>query len=238
MDAGTEAPVIAPENIPPEEARAEPFTPSSEVQDISVQMPVASENVPVSEDAGIPDWLKGMPTETTLPVPEEKPVEEAPQITVPAEPELPAIEPSIASDEGISGLPAWMQGMDQESLKQEVEEEIKSTPVIPETKEAAHEDDIPDWLKGTVTAPTESTVEPQETPKVTDEVVPTAEEKPETKQKSTQHSKKPAKAPAVKAEGDDVEVPSRPKKKKPTPPTVSEGPTIPATDDDLPDWLK
>lgn len=147
---------------------------TEDTQDIFVPVPTDTESiVPESADSGIPDWLKGMSSETVFPesVSEEKPVGEVveqeilPQTVSTTESELPAAEPSSVSDQTDSVLPAWMQGMDQVSLKQEVEEEIKSTPAPVRIKEVPHED-IPDWLRSTPIVSTESVIESPEVPKI------------------------------------------------------------------------
>ena len=81
-------------------------------------------------------------------------------------------------DEDITDLPDWMKGVDQESLKKEVEEEINSIPVIVgEVSDISSYDDIPDWLKNTPIAPGEvvheSKKDIQESPKIepTEEVI-------------------------------------------------------------------
>ncbi len=54
------------------------------------------------------------------------------------------MEPETTSEETMADLPPWMKGMDEKSLKQEVEEEMLE-PI--KTPNIADEDSIPDWLK-------------------------------------------------------------------------------------------
>lgn len=133
--------------------------------------------------------------------------------------------------------------MDQESLKEEVKEEMENIPVSPMADASSYED-IPDWLRNTSPVsilPTEASPENSEK---TSEAVPSKKEKSEPKQKQTPSSKKTPKSPATKEEGSadlpqakEEAVLSHPRKKKPVP-VVSPGPVIPTTDEDLPDWLK
>lgn len=253
---------------------------------------VTAEAPSVPEDTGIPDWLKGIPTG-----PEPSQQATAPEESV----QQPEEESSQApSQEGMKasaseeGVPAWLQGMDQESIKQEVEEEMTKTSSVQQSEEKLLHEDIPDWLKGTSATPEEpkKTEIFEEAPKSTDETddvipdwlkgplavseepktellehapeapkqFPTEEpenvpEEPKTSsvKKSSKvsakkesekvpHSETPAASDSASSpeqqKEDHTAVAPRPKKKKPTPPTVSEGPNIPATDDELPDWLK
>lgn len=185
--------------------------------------PSVIEDIPTEEVQEMPPVAKEVP-DTTILVPEEQQKEQQIEYSEPS-------EPVIVPDENMSGLPDWMQGVDQESLKQEVEEEMSNTPVAPETEDVSSYENIPDWLKNTSPALPETT--------------PALEEKIEPEQKQSPSPKKSPKKPAVQEEEQaDVSeikeetVSSRPKKKKPAVPTISPGPTISAPDEELPDWLK
>lgn len=191
---------------------------------------------PLAESTTIPDWLKESTSlsshsleEDTAPTTEDIPSEEAQEtpfipeelpdttILVPEEQKIENTEPTeetTVSTDDMSGLPAWMQGVDQESLKQEVAEEISSTPVAPEVEDVSSYENIPDWLKNTSPTPLETT--------------PVLEKKIETEQKQSPAVKKsPKKLVVQEEEKADVSetkeetVPSRPKKKKPAVPTLS-----------------
>lgn len=211
----------------------------TEKEDIAVpEVPVESidsvpdTNVNDSSSAGLPDWLKGSGMESITPeVPEADVVSEdiVPQdTTTPEESPLPDIIPEKTSDENLSDLPAWMQGIDQESLKEEVEEEIKATPVVSESDNSSSYEDIPDWLKASPIV-SETTEVPKEEEKI--EEPPMSDfftEKKEEKKTTSQHSHKKQTKPVEKGKQDNdtqkseekIHTP-RPKKKKPTP-VVSE----------------
>lgn len=203
--------------------------------------------VPVSEpsaSADLPDWLKGSEAEI-ISSSEEAVIEKLGE-EITDTPQEPNNAGAAALEEISSDLPAWMRGIDQESLKEEVEEEISSSPTMP--KESSSYEDIPDWLKSTAMAP-EAVEEP------IPEQVPVQEEQSSQKQKHASH-KKQTKTVTEKGEHDkDMEISlapspekgdvsdkehthaSRPKKKKPEP-IISPEPVISTNPDELPDWLK
>lgn len=133
--------------------------------------------------------------------------------------------------------------MDQESLKEEVKEEMDNIPVS-STEDASSYENIPDWLRNTsAVSILSSEASPKDSEKIS-EAVPPKKEKSEPKQKQALSSKKTPKSPATKEEGNadltqtkEEIAPSHPRKKKPVS-VVSPGPVIPTTDEDLPDWLK
>lgn len=129
-----------------------------------------------------------------------------------------------------------MKGVDQDSLKKEVEEEMSTPPVSEEISDVPSYDDIPDWLKNS----------PIDSGEMTEESSPDSLESPkieenqaiivEPKQKQPIPIKKQPKAPilskvqesdttpvvdTISKEGKDKNIidtaPPRPKKKKPTP---------------------
>ena len=194
--------------------------------------PVPETSINDSSSAGLPDWLKGSGMESITPeVPETDVVPEdiTPENLITSEESpLPDVVPENTSDENLSDLPAWMQGIDQESLKEEVEEEIKATPVVSESDSSSSYEDIPDWLKA---SPVVSEV--VETPKNEEKTKepPMSDfftEKKEEKKTPSQHSHKKQAKPVEKEKQDNYTSKSeekvhtpRPKKKKPTP-VVSE----------------
>lgn len=234
-EAPSETPVTQESNIPDWLKESTSLSSRSETENIVVPLETAPseeiEAVPPSETGtpadtasksedsvpGLPDWLKGTGMDTTTQ--EEVSLENPPEETK-EEPKTP--------DEDMSGLPAWMQGVDQKSLKEEVEEEIQSTSTAEEKKDAASYEDIPDWLKNTTTVAIVSDDASQKVPEGIVSVESSHEEKTESKQKHGPSSKKPPKTPSVKEEGntdvsgaEDTIPPSRPKRKKPAP-VVSE----------------
>lgn len=148
--------------------------------------------------AGLPDWLTGSgivatPSQSVSVTPSEEELSTEEQ-------KIPSMEPSEISDEHMSDLPAWMQGVDQESLKKEVEEEMESTSVVIGAEDVSSYENIPDWLKSTPVTSVETTYEPQESPEHTAESVPSHEEKTESKQEHSLPFKRPSKPSTGKEE--------------------------------------
>ena len=181
-----------------------------------------------SSSAGLPDWLKGSGMDSmTSEVPEAVVVSEdgiSQNVAISEELPLSDIAPEKTSDEYLSDLPAWMQGVDQKSLKEEVEEEIKATPVVSESDNSSSYEDIPDWLKASPIV-SETTEVPEKEEKI--EEPPMSDfftEKKEEKKTPSQHShKKQTKSVEKEKQDKDsqkseekVHTP-RPKKKKPAP---------------------
>jgi hypothetical protein len=104
----------------------------------------------------LPDWLKGSNVATTLP--ENETVQIDPVTTLPKS-EIFTNNDMQSLNENISDLPSWMQGMDHESLKQEVHEELDNSSPSLETRDAASFEAIPDWLKNTSTEPADLLIE-------------------------------------------------------------------------------
>lgn len=196
---------------------AEDITPLSEdilseesqtIEDIPV--PIVLDNTIASEDTAslpnvpdLPDWLKGgeaadeIPQDTSI----MNPIEELHQEeTTPEEYRVSDTEQVNTSDESMSNLPAWMQGIDQESLKNEVEEEINSTPAVVETENASSYEDIPDWLKSTTIAPVTADNKSKEDSDEISEGISSHREKTESKQKHSPSPKKPVKTLAIQEE--------------------------------------
>ena len=131
----------------------------------------------------------------------------------------------IVDKEVMSDLPAWMRGVDKESLKKEVEEEIQNIPSATESINPSSYGDIPDWLK-TASVPSVQTVEksPNDSGN-TSEITYSREDETPPKRKNSTTSKKTPKKSATEKEGTanpkqikkEDTVSPRPKKQKPTP---------------------
>lgn len=202
LGSHTDIEEIAPlsEDILPEESQT--------IEDIPV--PIVSDTPIVSEDtdslpnvSDLPDWLKGgeiaeeMPQDTSI----MNPIEELPrEETTLDEYKVSGTEQVGIPDESMADLPAWMQGVDQESLKKEVEEEISNTPAVVEVENVSSYEDIPDWLKSTTTTPIISDNKSKEDSKEISEEIPSHREKTESKQKHSPSPKKPTKTSAIPEE--------------------------------------
>lgn len=245
-------------------------------------------------ESGIPDWLKqttslaGMEEEAGMEalepevVPEEEIVPESESVserepvetkdllssestTEPVEEFTPEVPTETASDD-LGELPAWMGGINQDALQEELQETLSPTPepVEEESVEAKDllspepttelpppDDSIPDWLKASTFSTPEVIEEIQEekaAPKAAEKKAPikhtekTPEKKPvtHTAPKHTKKKEEVKKENTIKEEATPEEVTPKPKKEKsPTPlPNVSAPePKLP-DDEDLPDWLK
>jgi len=201
-----------------------PTSVPEEVQADTIPVPENIETLVTTSD--IPDWLKG--TETSLATPAILP-EEA--IVIEEE------KTSNTEQTDNSGLPPWMQGVDQESLDREVEEEIKNTPVAEKTKDSSSYEDIPDWLKGAPTLLENTNIASEdESNKASMEVSEMEQTQPAPKK----HPKTTKIKEEESTDSSDTKKetsPSKPKKKKPES-VISPEPVISANPDELPDWLK
>ncbi|MDD2565313.1 MAG: PKD domain-containing protein [Candidatus Gracilibacteria bacterium] len=136
-------------------------------------------NTQSSSNTDLPDWLKGAtpsepvsaPIETKEEtvveaeiIPTELPKEEEIKTEVITQSESPKsnfIEETLNGDNK-SELPAWLKGLDQDNLKQELKQEFsgeqlspnlteiakEETVIVPEETKVNSENDLPDWLKG------------------------------------------------------------------------------------------
>lgn len=181
-----EPPSTPPESLPEESTESE--IPSLSLEEKTPSLEETRES-PSSTDSGIPDWLKGAESivpenSTPEPLPSEEeniPEKQEEMVTENAE-----TTPSLNTD--TEGLPAWMRGVDQESLKSEVEEEMNTLPETTPIAVSSDLEDIPDWLKSvssvTVDSNTEAKEETLDTPLV---------ERTETEEKQVAPIKKPSK---------------------------------------------
>lgn len=194
-------PASEPEDIHPVENKEE-VSVSGEIGDHTE--PVAESVTPVPDAPMLPDWLKGtegvvseIPEEiaVTGPVSGESPIEE-----LPTKEDIPEKE-DIGSPYGdMSGLPDWMRGMDQESLKEEVKEEMDHVPDLT-AKDAASYEDIPDWLRGVSLATTEpESIGSPENPVDIDQSVSPEKKESESKAEHKKSAKKEPKASIAKDE--------------------------------------
>ncbi len=124
---------------------------------------------------------------------------------------------NIAEPDNATDLPAWMQGLDAESLEQEVQEEM-DTPVskTPPEETSSHED-IPDWLRTVSTAP-----QATETPEteVSESPLPENDTEQKTPKKQVKSSTTKDKTPSKEKESSPKKTTSdapRSKKQKPEP---------------------
>jgi len=215
--------------LPSEPVASEPETAPAVESPASDDLPDWLKSATVSTESS-----KSVAEEITLPEPvievaesveeaatasetEEIPEEETAS-AVEVEPETaPAVE-SPASDD----LPDWLKGMDAAAIDKEVAEELapaqtepakeESKSDIPESflpQSAQASDDLPDWLKSSVSTPVETVSEPVAAPAV---------EAPAVEEPAVE--KKPKRAP-----------------KKAVEDSAAPAPVAPASDD-LPEWLK
>lgn len=183
--------------------------------------------VPVAGDVpDLPDWLKGMSTnmssaqDTQVSHTAEESADQEMSRMISAE-QKENTPPDMAE------LPAWMQGVDQESLAHEVNEELTSTQAPSEAEDVSSYENIPDWLKTpSVSAPPEiEDIQEIEAPMVPEEPAVHTEKKPEKKSSGAPLAKKEPKASVAsekkhtetQVENNEEATQARTKKKKPTP---------------------
>lgn len=169
-----------PEDTPLEENSA-PLTPPflSDVRNTPVVLVPEDANAVTVPD--LPDWLKASEPISTP--------EEGTKSTKSTEQEIITHNESDSMDENMSDLPAWMKGVDQESLKQEVAEEINNTMPAPPDEDASY-DNIPDWLRNTspVTSDSESESPDSSSSESKDGTISSPKKQPKTPQKEESNS--------------------------------------------------
>ena len=215
---------VTSEKTPASEKTPVPASVPEEVQVDTTSVPENLETPVVTSD--VPDWLKGMETPVVTPA------------TLPEETIIMKEEKtSTVEQTDNSGLPPWMQGVDQESLDKEVEEEIKNTPTAEKTKESSSYEDIPDWLKSAPTLLENTNTASEETSSEASTEASEPEQKQSTPKKQSKTIKIKKEQSTDSSDTKKETSPSKPKKKKPES-VVSPGPVISANPDELPDWLK
>lgn len=195
-----------------------------------VPEPVAvPEETPVSvagEVPDLPDWLKGM--STNMASAEDTQVSHRAEESADQEmSRMISAEQRDNTPPDTADLPAWMQGMDQESLAHEVHEELASTPVSSEPENTSSYEDIPDWLRtpSVSTPPEIENIQETQAPVVPEEPVVHTEKKSEKKSSGAPLAKKEPKASVAsekkhteaQTENNTEVTQARTKKKKPTP---------------------
>lgn len=209
-------------------------TPTTEVSiPVEIDHPVSSaildvtpdNGVPMQEDintqptaSDLPDWLKGESGNKEASIQEDvSDIKESLAELAPL-----ADDQMIISNENLSDLPAWMRGVDQDSLRKEVDEEMSTKAVPIEDNVLTSYEDIPDWLKNSPVEPVVMAPETKEISLDVSKIPPVKKEKLE--QKHVSQKKQINTAPisieesseVIGTEGADASS-SRSKKKKPAP---------------------
>ncbi len=175
----------------------------------------------------LPDWLKGMSGSVSSPEAtlSEKSEEIFGEEVSPAADQ----EALMAQNTEMTDLPPWMQGVDQESLTKEVNEELSSVPSEDPIEDVSSYENIPDWLKSSSTSTpvsADDTPKPKEiVPVKKEKTVPTSTKTIEKKHSSHITTKKEVKNPEVsekknsevQAVDSEEALLARTKKKKPAP---------------------